>query len=466
MECGAAGSLKDLDYTVRRCLAKDPNDRWQSARDLMLHLRWVADSGSRPLMWPRFRRGARGEPSCPGSWLPSPSRQPSRPAGLPRNDQRAVSPVVRFPIDVPLEAVFAPTTSIAAPHPAISPDGRQVAFLAQVGTEPVRVWVRALDSLEARALAGTDDAAFPFWSADSRFVGFFADGALKTIDVQGGAAHRVCDAPAGEGGTWNREGTIVFAPGAGGALYRVAASGGVASPVTTPSSSRVSVPHRWPLFLPDGRRFLFLDGDHIAVASLDSPDVRALTASDSQAAYSDAGYLLFVRGTALLALAFDATSAEVSGEPRQVADGISRSVSNAAFSVSSTGVLIYRSGRLVNRQLTWFDRAGTPLGSTGGVHDFSGVHLSPDERKVTYHRHDGRPDGDVWVVDLARGISERFTHAAENLPGVVARRHARRLRVESRQRREQSVGQGRERNGTGCAALDVDRRQDPAQLVG
>ena len=219
------------------------------------------------------------------------------------------------PIDVPPEAVFAPTTSIAAPHPAISPDGRQVAFLAQVGTEPVRVWVRPLDSLEARALAGTDDAAFPFWSADSRFVGFFADGALKTIDVQGGAAHRVCDAPAGEGGTWNREGTIVFAPGAGGALYRVAASGGVASPVTTPSSSRVSVPPRWPSFLPDGRRFLFLDGDHIAVGSLDSPDVRALTASDSQAAYSDAGYLLFVRGTALLALAFDATAPRSAANP-------------------------------------------------------------------------------------------------------------------------------------------------------
>ena len=194
----------------------------------------------------------------------------------------------------------------------------------------------------------------------------------------------------------------MFAPGPGGGLAQVSAAGGAATPVTTPSPSRGSAPHRWPSFLPDGRHFVFLEGDSIALASLASSDVCTLTQADSQAVYSGAGYLLFMRGTTLLAQAFDPQRGALAGEPHPVADGVSRALSNAAFSVSTTGVLVYRSGRLVSRQLTWFDRAGTPLGSVAGVHDFNGVHLSPDERKVAYHRHDGRPDGDVWLVDLDR----------------------------------------------------------------
>ena len=166
--------------------------------------------------------------------------------------------------------------------------------------------------------------------------------------------------------------------------------------------------------LPDGRRFVFHDGDGISLGSLDTGDVRFLIEADSQAVYSAAGYLLFVRGWTLLAQAFDATRGTVSGEALPIAEGISRALNNAAFSVSETGALIYRSGRLVNRQLTWFDRSGKPIGTVGGVHDFNGVHLSPDERRVAYHRHDGRPDGDVWLVDLARGTSEQLTHTAEN----------------------------------------------------
>jgi hypothetical protein len=181
-----------------------------------------------------------------------------------------------------------------------------------------------------------------------------------------------------------------------------------------PSPTRGAIPHLWPSFLPDGRHFVFLEGDDISLGSLDSSDVRALTKANSQALYSTAGYLLFVRDTTLLAQAFDATSGALTGDPLPIADGVSRAVSNAAFSVSATGVLIYRSGRLVNRQLTWFDRAGTPIGTVGGAHDFNGVYLSPDERRVAYHRHEGRPNGDVWLVDLGRGTSERLTHTGEN----------------------------------------------------
>ena len=194
----------------------------------------------------------------------------------------------------------------------------------------------------------------------------------------------------------------------------MSATGGASTPVTMPSPSSGSARYRWPSFLPDGRRFVFHDGDGISIGSLDSSDVSPLTKADSQAVDSAAGYLLFVRGTTLLAQAFDATSGALAGDPRPIAEGVSRALSNAAFSVSPTGVLIYRSGRLVNRQLTWFDRQGTRIAAVGGAHDFNGVSLSPDERIAAYHRHDGRPDGDVWLVDLARGTSERFTHTAEN----------------------------------------------------
>jgi Tol biopolymer transport system component len=409
---GGSG-LHNLDYTVRRCLAKDPADRWQNARDLMLHLRWIAEGGSEigprtPAAPRRIRHmaawllGGAGLAAVLGFAVFS----------FPR--PTPVAQLLRFSIDAPVDAVFAPTNSISAPHPVISPDGRLVAFLAQVGTEPVRVWVRPLDALEARPLAGTEGATFPFWSADSRLIGFFADGALRTIDPAGGSAHRVSDAPAGAGGTWNQEGIILFAPGSSGGLHRVSAAGGVSTPVTAPSPSRGSLPHLWPSFLPDGRHFVFLEGEDLSLGSLDSSDVRALTNADSQAHYSTAGYLLFVRDTTLLAQAFDTTTAALTGDPRPIADGVSRTVNNAAFSVSATGVLIYRSGRLVNRQLTWFDRRGTPIGTVGGAHDFNGVYLSPDERRAAYHRHDGRPNGDVWLVDLVRGTSERLTHTGEN----------------------------------------------------
>ena len=412
---------RNLDYTVRRCLAKDPHDRWQSARDLMLQLQWIAEDGPQtgsigPVAPPRHSGQivawiiagvAIGVAALSLGW--STFRPPS-----------PAVPVVRFSIDAPAGGVFAPTNSISAPHPVISPDGRQVAFLAQIGTEPIRVWVRPLDTLEARPLADSEGASFPFWSADGHSIGFFAQGALKTIDASGGAAHRVCDAPAGEGGTWNLEGTIVFAPGPGGGLHRVAATGGVSTPVTMPSPSRGSAPHRWPSFLPDGRSFVFHEGEGISLASLGSSDVRALTKADSQAIYA-AGHLLYMRGTTLLAQPFDAARRAFAGDPRPIADAVSRAFSNAAFSVSTTGVLVYRSGRLVNRQLTWFDRGGTPIAAVGGTHDFNGVHLSPDERHVAYHRHDGRPDGDVWLVDLARGTSERLTHTAENNAPVWSR---------------------------------------------
>jgi Tol biopolymer transport system component len=409
---GAAG-IHHLDHTVRRCLAKDPDERWQSARDVMLQLQWIAEGGPDRASITAAARPARAMASAAwfaagvvlasalaaGWWI---SKSAPSAAGL-----------LRFSIDAPPEAVFAPTNSVSAPHPVVSPDGRQVAFLAQVGAEPIRIWVRPLDAVAARPLSGTEDAAFPFWSADSRMLGFFAEGALKTIDLAGGPAHRVCDAPSGEGGTWNQDNIILFAPGAGGDLRRVSSSGGVPTALVTAAAARGPASRQWPAFFPDGRHFLFREGDAISLGSLDSSDVRELVKADSQAAYS-AGHLLFVRGTTLLAQSFDVARMTLGGEPRPVAEGVSRAISNAAFSVSANNVLVYRSGRLVNRQLTWFDRGGVPIATTGGIHDFNGVHLSPDERRVAYHRHDGRPDGDVWIVDLARGTTERFTHSAEN----------------------------------------------------
>ena len=305
---------------------------------------------------------------------------------------------------------------------AVSPDGRYLVFDA-LTLGGWQLWVRRLDSLEAQALPGTEDALLPFWSPDSTYIGFFAQGKLKKISVAGGPAQTLCDAPNGRGGTWNREDIIVFAPSPNDVLHQVSAAGGVPLPVTTLDASEGRGSHRFPRFLPDGRHFLYLtsgttDKNGTYLASLDSKETRRLVADDSRAEYApgasgESGHLLFVRQGALMAQPFDAGSLEMPDDLFPVAERVRVGPlpGNGVFSVSEDGVLVYQGDQAGQKlQLVWLDREGKRLDSVGEPTDYSNPALSRDGKKVAVGISDPKTSTrDLWVFDLVRGTSSRLT---------------------------------------------------------
>jgi eukaryotic-like serine/threonine-protein kinase len=292
--------------------------------------------------------------------------------------------------------------------PMISPDGTHVAFVAGGA-----LYVRPLEALAAQRLPATEGAMFPFWSPDSKRIGFFADGKLKTIDLAGGAAAIICDAPAGKGGAWSRIGVIVFAPNITGGLQQVSAAGGTPAPATLLDPATKAASHRWPQFLPDGERFLYFNqaatdlgsgANGVFVTSLKSTTSTPIVSTDVRAAYAAPGALLFVRGTTLMHQPFDTTELRLTGTPAPVAEDVSGLGSlDAAFSVSDTGVLVHSTGQsATNRRLVWVDRRGkvTPLALAPGVYEAPA--LSPDGQHIALTVRDAT-GAHVWVHDIARG---------------------------------------------------------------
>ncbi len=303
----------------------------------------------------------------------------------------------------------------------VSPDGRRLAFVATTAEGKRLLWVRSLDTLSAQALTGTEGASHPFWSPDSRFIGFFADGKLKKIEASGGPSLTLCDVPDGLGGTWNRDGVIVFTPSGLGALQRVSASGGVASAVTKLDEARGEVGHRWPWFLPDGQHFLYLgktvavgetEKNAIYVASLESQKSKLLLHANSNVAYAQ-GYLLFVRQTTLMAQPFDAARLEMVGDAFPIAEQVQYepAFTRGVFSVSENGVLAYQTGAVVsNSQLAWFDRSGKSLGMLGDQALYSFLRLSPDGKRAAVMIADAQTArADIWLYEVARGLRTKFT---------------------------------------------------------
>jgi serine/threonine protein kinase len=295
---------------------------------------------------------------------------------------------------------------------SISPDGRNVAFVGRAsGVE--RLWIRPLDSLSSRELLGTETATFPFWSPDSRFVAFFATGKLKRVDVETGVITVICDVGLGRGGTWNEQGTIIFNSVNDGPLLTVSAGGGKPTPLTTLDTSRQENSHRWPFFLPDGRRFLYFirasdaDAGGVYLGSLDDPveKIRILNAP-SNAVFSPPGeqrpgYVAWVRDGNLMAQPFDLGTRRVAGEPVALAPGVRFNPAgrNGEISVSSDGTLVYGTESDAEYRLTWIARDGKPLATIGQPAPYETASLSPDGTQVAVWQ------GGIAVIETSRGIA-------------------------------------------------------------
>jgi Tol biopolymer transport system component len=327
----------------------------------------------------------------------------------------------RFSIAPPERGRFNPNARFLT----ISPDGSKLAFIVADASGKEQLWIRPLDSEAAQPVPGTENAIQSFWSPDSQFLGFVADGKLRKIAVSGGPAQTLAETTAQTRGTWSQEGVVLFTPSALSTIHRVSAAGGTATPVTMLDASREETDHRWPYFLPDGNHFLYLavssnpENSAIFVASLDSNEKKLLLNANSNAAYVAPGYLLFSREQTLVAQPFDAERLELTGEAVPVAEDVQSNYAAVggltAFAASQNGVLAYRTGGAQNVQLTWTDRAGRKLGPVGEPGAYRQTALSPDGKRIAVETLSSQGRGrDLWLLDLSRGISSRLTSDPAN----------------------------------------------------
>ena len=387
---------------LARCLEKDPKRRWRNVADVLIALddapiRTTPDGGAAPT-GARWRERAAWVASIAviaAAALLMPSlRKPSAPAE------------VRFDLSYPrdLAADFAQL--------AISPDGTQLVAAPSAGVR-APLWLRPLADTAGRKLPGTEGATLPFWSPDGRSIGFFVDGKLKRFDVDSEATRILADAPTGRGGAWQPDGAILFAPNAKGPLARVPATGGQSSLVTVLVEGQND--HRAPVVLPGGRHFLYYARGTaqvrgVYVARMDGSEPQRLLDADSAAVYAS-GHLLFARQDELLAQAFDPARLTLKGAATRIASGVSvdTGVSLASIAASPAGAIVYGTGAVRRTQLTWFDRAGKPLGTVGPADqtNLANPSLSPDGGQVAFRRTTGG-NSDVWLMNM-QGAMNRLT---------------------------------------------------------
>ncbi len=414
-----------LDHLVRCCLAKDRDDRIQTAHDVRLQLEWMASAGSQagaPVVTTARRKRRQWFAWSAAVLFAALAAFQAVESFLAASTAPGV---VRAFVPAPEKSkfVFMGQGPGGSGPVAISPDGTQLVFVARGEGGAERLYLRPLDSLTARPLPGTEGARYPFWSYDSKTIGFFAGGKLKKIDAAGGPAVTLCNAGSGRGGSWNRDGLILFTPESEGPIHRVSSAGGESTPVTVPNESDET--DRWPFFLPDGQHFLyfirvkggasFSEKNAVMVGSLDGKTNEPLVHVSSNAVYAS-GHLLFVRDGTLMAQPFDPSRLQLTGGAFPIAEQIlfDAGYTRAIFSVSQNGVLAFQSGSAKpGSELVWLDRDGKELGRLGEPALYERLRLSPDGQTVAVSIADAKSgQGNLWTIDVARGLRTRFTFTA------------------------------------------------------
>ncbi len=424
-----------LDRIVKSCLAKDPDERWQTAHDVRLQLQNLRETGSQTAMAPAASAAVEAERT-----------RTNRNTAIPVLATMAISAIVfgllGYMARRPQHALNL-QTSINLPSGvhldarmvafALSPDAKQLAFVASRGDSEPQLWIRSLGEPAAQPLEGTAGADSPFWSPNSKAIGFFAHGKLEKIDLSSGTVTTLADAPYGRGGTWNSIGTILYAPTNVGGLFIVSEQGGTPRQVT--SGGDVSGTDRLPAFLPDGQHAIFVRGPAGAytgnvamLLNIRNGETRRLFGTDSQVIFADPGYIFFMRGRDLYSQAFDPAKLLTTGEPFRLVQGLLVYDARRAgqFAVSSSGLLLYQldPGQPM-RQFSWFDLAsGKLIGTIGEPARITGYELSPDDRRVAAtvesevnSSHDA--PASLWIYDVAKDSESRATFDESPLRGVV-----------------------------------------------
>ena len=408
-----------LERTIRICLEKDPDERFQNAHDLKLQLQMVEESpaaaGGAETRASKLRRAA---------WIGAGvAVLLAMAAALQFFTNKQPQPVIHSSLLPPENAGFITESGV----PALSPDGSKLAFLGMNEKGANMLFVRQLDSSNAQSLAGTEGANFPFWSPDSQNLGFFVGNKLERVPATGGPVLQLAELPGSEsrGGSWSANGTILFTTNLSPeTLFQISAAGGSFSPASRLAAGDPSHlaehAHSWPFFLPDGKHFLFRSEprNEVCVGELGSLEHKVLFSDSSDAVYAD-GYLLFVREGTLFAQPFNASKLSISGEPVPLAQNIVtyHTVGNhGVFSASQNGLLVFQGGQsAAGWPLVWYSHDGKVLGRLGEPGPYHAPAISPDGRQVVFTKGKlDHPIGDVWVVDLARGTQTRLTFNGNN----------------------------------------------------
>ena len=402
-----------LDRVVKTCLAKDPEDRWQSAADIARELKWIGEGSAAGVAAPAAVVGRRRHRERLAWAVAAIATIAAVAAALTAWTARGARPPedsLRFTVMPSAGQGFLGT-------PLLSPDARRLLLNLQHPGGTTSIAVRSLDDLAIRGIPGTENARGAFWSPDGREVAFFAEGKLKRVSADGGPVQTVAPSGSGFFGAWNRDGFIYFTSEFGSPIMSVPASGGTPQPVTTIEASKGEVAHFHPAFLPDGRHFVFVarNGDpektSAMLGEVGSKQARALFHVDADAIFAQPGYLLFARDNALFAWRFDPRSLKLIGEAQPLLQGVRYGTEDNLLAVSAAGGRLAYLPWAMRRQLVWLDRKGRVLGTVGEIGGYEDVRVSPDGRRIAVTIRDPThgQNEDVWVLDSARGTGTRIT---------------------------------------------------------